>query len=85
MVAPAKLLQQLLALDEPQRLEIAHVLLESADAWVDLKMSDDERERLNAAGDRRSQRRATGWFRRETRAGRESCRSSLLLGCPVGA
>jgi hypothetical protein len=34
------------------RLEIAHVLLESVDAWVDREMSDDEREKLEAALDR---------------------------------
>ena len=52
MAVPQQLLQQLLALDEAARLEIAHILLESIDAWVDGEMSDDERERLDAALDR---------------------------------
>lgn len=52
MAVPQQLLQQLLALDESVRLEIAHTLLESLDAWVDHEMSDDERERLDAALDR---------------------------------
>jgi len=34
------------------RLEIAHTLLESVDARVDLEMSTDERKRLDAALDR---------------------------------
>ncbi|HEY0476281.1 MAG TPA: hypothetical protein VGD37_02090 [Kofleriaceae bacterium] len=49
---PQQLLQQLLALDESVRLEIAHTLLESVDARVDQDMSDDERKRLDAALDR---------------------------------
>jgi hypothetical protein len=49
---PQQLLQQLLALDATVRLEIAHTLLESVDAWVDDGMSDDERKRLDAALDR---------------------------------
>jgi hypothetical protein len=44
--------QQLLALDESVRLEIAHTLLESVDLRVDHEMSDDERKRLDAALDR---------------------------------
>jgi hypothetical protein len=52
MAVPQQLLQQLLALDESVRLEIAHTLLESVGAWVDREMSDDERERLDAALDR---------------------------------
>jgi DNA gyrase/topoisomerase IV subunit B len=52
MAVPQQLLQQLLALDESVRLEIAHTLLESVDAWVDHAMSDDERKRLDAALDR---------------------------------
>jgi hypothetical protein len=52
MAVPQQLLQQLLSLDESVRLEIAHTLLESVDPSVDREMSDDERERLNAALDR---------------------------------
>jgi predicted transcriptional regulator len=52
MAVPQQLLQQLLALDESVRLEIAHTLLESVDARVDQDMSDDERKRLDAALDR---------------------------------
>ncbi len=52
MAVPQQLLQQLLALDESVRLEIAHALLESVDAWVVHDMSDDERKRLDAALDR---------------------------------
>jgi len=52
MAIPLHLLQQLLALDESVRLEIAHILLESVDASVDHAMSDDERKRLDAALDR---------------------------------
>lgn len=52
MAVPQQLLQQLLALDESVRLEIAHTLLESVDARVDHDMSDDERKRLDAALDR---------------------------------
>jgi len=44
MAVPQQLLQQLLALDESVRLEIAHALLESVDAWVDREMRYDERE-----------------------------------------
>lgn len=52
MAVPQQLLQQLLALDESVRLEIAHTLLESVDSRVDHEMSDDERKRLDAALDR---------------------------------
>jgi hypothetical protein len=52
MAVPQQLLQQLLALDESVRLEIAHTLLESVAASVDREMSDDERKRLDAALDR---------------------------------
>lgn len=52
MAVPQQLLQQLLALDESVRLEIAHTLLESVDAWVDHEMSDDEHTRLDGALDR---------------------------------
>jgi hypothetical protein len=52
MAVPQQLLQQLLALDEPVRLEIAHALLESVDAWLDDGMSDDERRKLDAAIER---------------------------------
>jgi hypothetical protein len=52
MAVPQQLLQQLLALDESVRLEIAHTLLESVDERVDHDMSEDERKRLNAALDR---------------------------------
>lgn len=52
MVEPQQLLQQLLELDEPVRLETAHTLLKSVDAWVNREMSDDEREKLDAALDR---------------------------------
>lgn len=51
MAVPQQLLQQLLALDESVRLEIAHTLLESVDTWADHEMSDDERKRLDAALD----------------------------------
>ena len=52
MAVPQQLLQQLLALDESVRLEIAHTLLKNVDAQVDHEMSDDEREKLDAALDR---------------------------------
>jgi hypothetical protein len=52
MAVPQQLPQQLLALDESVRLEIAHTLLESVDEWVDQDMSEDERKKLNAALDR---------------------------------
>ena len=49
---PQQLLQQLLALDESVRLEIAHTLLKSVDDAVDDAMSDEERARLEAALER---------------------------------
>lgn len=49
MAVPPPLLQQLLALDEPVRLEIAHALLASVD---DDGMGDADRENLYAAIDR---------------------------------
>jgi predicted transcriptional regulator len=52
MAVPQHLLQQLLALDESVRLEIAHTLLESVDAGADDGMNDAERKRLDAALDR---------------------------------
>jgi predicted transcriptional regulator len=51
MAVPQQLLQQLLALDEAVRLEIAHTLLKSVDEAVD-DMSDGERARLEAALER---------------------------------
>ena len=52
MAIPQHLLQQLLALDESVRLEIAHALLKSVDKVVDDDMSDEERTRLEAALER---------------------------------
>ena len=52
MAVPTKLLEQLLALDEDARLEIAHRLLKSVDHDVTDDMSDDERHRLEAALER---------------------------------
>ena len=52
MAVPQQLLQQLLALDEAVRLEIAYTLLKSVDATVDDDMSDEERARLEAALER---------------------------------
>ena len=52
MGVPQQLLQQLLALDEAVRLEIAHTLLKSVDEAVDDAMSDEERARLEAALER---------------------------------
>ena len=49
MAVPQQLLQQLLALDEAVRPEIAHTLLKSVDETVDDAMSDEERARLEAA------------------------------------
>ena len=60
MAVPQQLLQQLLALEESVRLEIAHTLLESVDAWVNREMSDDERKRLDAALDRSIAQAAAG-------------------------
>lgn len=51
MAVPQQLLQQLLALDEPVRLEIAHALLASVEADDD-GMNDADREKLYAAIDR---------------------------------
>ena len=52
MSVPQQLLQQLLALDETVRLEIAHMLLKSVDEAVDDDMSDEERALLEAALER---------------------------------
>jgi hypothetical protein len=52
MAVPPQLLQQLLALDESVRLEIAHALLESVDPADDDGMSDAEREKLHASIER---------------------------------
>ena len=52
MAVPQQLLQQLLALDESVRLEIAHMLLESVDKAVDDDTSDEERARLEATLER---------------------------------
>lgn len=49
MAVPQQLLQQLLALDEPVRREIAHALLESVEPEDDDGMTDDERAKLDAA------------------------------------
>ncbi|HEX4417518.1 MAG TPA: hypothetical protein VH165_06445 [Kofleriaceae bacterium] len=48
---PQQLLQQLVALDESARLEIAHALLKSVDEAVDVDMGDEERTRLETALD----------------------------------
>ena len=47
MAVPALLLQQLLALDERERIELAHALLDSVNDSDE--MSDGERARLHAA------------------------------------
>lgn len=52
MAVPQQLLQQLLALDESVRLEIAHTLLRSVDEAVGDDMSDEDRARLEAALER---------------------------------
>jgi len=52
MAVPPQLLQQLLALDESVRLEIAHALLASVDPSDDDGMSDAEREKLHASIER---------------------------------
>ena len=52
MAVPPQLLQQLLALDESVRLEIAHALLASVDPSDDDGMSDAERAKLRASIDR---------------------------------
>jgi len=51
MAAPQQLIQQLLALDESVRREIAHLLLDSVDGEdeADDGMSDAERAKLQAA------------------------------------
>ena len=59
VAVPKQLMDQLLALDEPARLEIAHTLMESVDASED-DMSDDERERLYAALNRSFEQVAAG-------------------------
>jgi phytoene/squalene synthetase len=51
MAVSAKLLQQLLALDESQRVEIAHALLASVDDAGD-GTSDADREKLDASIER---------------------------------
>lgn len=50
MAVPAALLQQLLDLGEPERLEIAHALLASVDEKDE--MSDVERSKLHTSIDR---------------------------------
>ena len=52
MAVPTKLLEQLLALDEDARQEIAHRLLKSVDDDVSDDMNEDERQRLEAALER---------------------------------
>ena len=52
MAVPQQLLQQLLALDESVRREIAHALLDSVNADDDDGMSEAEREKLDAAIER---------------------------------
>ena len=52
MAVPQQLLQQLLALDESVRLEIAQTLLESVDAAADDGMAPEDREKLDAAIER---------------------------------
>lgn len=51
MAVPQQLMEQLLALDESQRLEIAYALLESIDDEID-GMSDEEWAQLDAALER---------------------------------
>lgn len=48
MAVPAKLLEQLLALDESARREIGQALLESVDTWVDDQPSVEDRATLDA-------------------------------------
>jgi hypothetical protein len=50
MAVPSALLQQLLALDESERVEIAHALLESVDEGDGA--TDADREKLHAALER---------------------------------
>jgi hypothetical protein len=52
MAVPQHLLQQLLALDEAMRLEIAHALLKSVDEAANDDMSDEDRARLEDALER---------------------------------
>jgi hypothetical protein len=52
MAVPQQLLQQLLALDESVRRELAHALLESVDTWVDGSESTEDRAKLDAAIER---------------------------------
>ncbi len=50
MAVPQELLQQLLALDESDRIEIAEALLDSVEFWLDEPdMDPAERRKLNAA------------------------------------
>ena len=60
MAVPQQLLQQLLALEESVRLEIAYTLLESVDEAVDDDMSNEERARLEAALERSLAQAAAG-------------------------
>jgi hypothetical protein len=62
VAVPKQLMDQLLALDEPARLEIAHTLMESVDSPED-DMSEDERERLYAALNRSFEQVAAGQTR----------------------
>jgi hypothetical protein len=48
MAVPAKLLEQLLALDESVRRELGHALLESVETWVDDETSVEEQAKLDA-------------------------------------
>lgn len=48
MAVPAKLLEQLLALDESVRRELGHALLESVETWVDDETSAEEQAKLDA-------------------------------------
>ncbi|MGE0400546.1 MAG: hypothetical protein AB7T06_27805 [Kofleriaceae bacterium] len=52
MAVPPQLLQQLLALDESVRREIAHALLASVDPSDDDGMSNADREKLHASIER---------------------------------
>jgi hypothetical protein len=47
MAVPQHLLQQLLALDEDVRRELAHALLESVDTWLDDDTSHEDHARLD--------------------------------------
>ena len=59
MAVPQQLLEQLLALDESVRLELAHALLASVEA-DDQGMSDADRQTLCAATDRSLEQAAAG-------------------------